>query len=316
VRVCAILNPRAGLAARRALAALEQSRPAWGALKVTLTRYAGHARELAEAAAEEGYELVLAAGGDGTANEVASGLLGSRTAFAVVPVGSGNGLARTLRIPRDPWRALALLETGVPRKMDIGLANGRPFLNVVGAGLDAEVGAAFHARGLRGGRRGILPYVLIAFSRAVSYRAPQWSLDAGGERVSKRATIVAFVNGREWGASAVIAPGARLDDGLLDIIVIDETPYLEMLLNAPRLWLGMIEGFRRYRRIAAPEATLTAEAPFIHHRDGEPEEASASLTVTVRPRVLEVLVPRVTAEDPRGPFISGVSETGDFGTHC
>jgi YegS/Rv2252/BmrU family lipid kinase len=302
VRVCAILNPRAGLAARRALAALEQSRPAWGTLKVTLTDHAGHARELAQAAAREGYELALAAGGDGTANEVASGLLGSQTAFGVVPVGSGNGLARTLRIPRDPWRALALLETGVRRRMDVGVANGRPFLNVAGAGLDAEVGAEFQARGLKGGRRGILPYVLIALSRALRHRPTHWTLDAAGQRLCQRAVIVAFVNGREYGGAAVIAPGARLDDGLLDIVVIDETPYLEMFLNAPRLWVGLIEGFRRYRRIAAAEATLTAEAPFIHHRDGEPEAAAAALTVTVRPRVLEVLVPRATAEDPKGPF--------------
>jgi YegS/Rv2252/BmrU family lipid kinase len=303
VRVCAILNPRAGLAARRALAALEQGRPAWGEVKVTLTDHAGHARELAEAAAREGYELVLAAGGDGTANEVASGLLGSATAFGVVPVGSGNGLARTLRIPRDPWRALALLETGVRRRMDVGIANGRPFLNVAGAGLDAEVGAEFQARGLKGARRGILPYVLIALSRALRHRPTRWTLEAAGQRLCQRALIVAFVNGREYGASAVIAPGARLDDGLLDIVVIDETPYVEMFLNAPRLWVGMIEGFRRYRRIAAAEATLTAEAPFIHHRDGEPEGESAALTVTVRPRVLEVLVPRATAADPKGPFM-------------
>lgn len=304
MKVCAILNPRAGLAARRALAALEQSRPAWGALKVTLTDHAGHARELAEAAAREGYELALAAGGDGTANEVASGLLGTQTAFGVVPVGSGNGLARTLRIPRDPWRALALLETGVRRRMDVGVANGRPFLNVAGAGLDAEVGAEFQARGLKGGRRGILPYVLIALSRALRHRPTHWTLDAAGQRLCQRAVIVAFVNGREYGAAAVIAPGARLDDGLLDIVVIDETPYLEMFLNAPRLWVGSIEGFRRYRRIAAAEATLTAEAPFIHHRDGEPEAEAAALTVTVRPRALEVLVPRATAEHPKGPFLA------------
>jgi len=245
---------------------------------------------------------VLAVGGDGTANEVARGLWHSETVLGLIPVGSGNGLARTLRIPLSPRRAVRALATAVARRMDVGLANGRPFLNVAGAGLDALIGAEFHAHGSRGGRRGVLTYVRLSFRRALSYAAESWSLSSDAGDYAGRALIVAFVNGRQYGGGAVLAPRARLDDGLLDAVVFEDAPLLELLANAPRLFLGGIERFRRYRRMAISSAVLTGPGSFEHHRDGEPEAGSERLHVTVDPRALRVLVPRWTAEDPTGPF--------------
>jgi len=305
VRVVAILNPRAGLAARRALEAVRRGRPTWGEVEVKVTGGPGDARRWAGEAVQQGVELLLAVGGDGTANEIAWGLLGSATTLGLVPVGSGNGLARTLGIPLRPERALEALEGGVRRRMDVGMVNERPFLNVSGAGFDAAVGAEFHARGQRGGRRGIFTYVWLSLGASIRYRAPRWMLQAGDQRFEGRALIVAFVNGRQYGGAATIAPGARLDDGLLDIVVVEDAPLVEVLANAPRLFLGGIERFRRYRRIAAPQALLTGTAPTLFHRDGEPEPAAERLEVRVEPRALSVLVPRVTADDPLGPFSNG-----------
>jgi YegS/Rv2252/BmrU family lipid kinase len=302
VRAVAILNPRAGVAARRALDAVRRGRPAWGELEVKETAGPGDARRWAEEAAREGVDLLLVAGGDGTANEAAWGLLGSGTTLGLVPVGSGNGLARTLGIPLRPDRALECLEGGVRRRMDVGLVNGRPFLNVSGAGFDAAVGAEFHARGRRGGRRGVFTYVWLSLGASLRYRSERWSLQAGEHTFEGRALIVAFVNGRQYGGAAVIAPGARLDDGLLDIVVVEDAPVAEILANAPRLFLGGIERFRRYRRLAAATAILTGAVPAMFHRDGEPEPAADRLEVRVDPRALSVLVPRATAEDPNGPF--------------
>jgi diacylglycerol kinase (ATP) len=302
VRVRAILNPRAGLAARRALDAVRRGRPLWGEVEVKVTGAPGDARRWAEEAARDGLDLLLVVGGDGTANESAWGLLGSRTTLGLVPVGSGNGLARTLGIPLRPDRALAALEDGVSRRMDVGMVNGRPFLNVSGAGFDATVGAAFHARGLRGGRRGVFTYVWLSLGQSLRYRSEHWTLQAGDHTFEGRAFVVAFVNGRQYGGAAVIAPGARLDDGLLDIIVVEDAPLAEVLANAPRLFLGNIEGFRRYRRLAAAQAVLTGATPAVFHRDGEPEPAAGRLEVRVEPCALSVLVPRTTANDPQGPF--------------
>jgi diacylglycerol kinase (ATP) len=267
-----------------------------------VTRGPQHARELAQEAAAQGYDLVLAAGGDGTANETAWGLLGSSVTFGLVPVGSGNGLARTLRIPLHPVRAMAALAAGTPRLMDVGFANDRPFLNIAGAGLDAVVGADFHAYGQGGGRRGVLTYVRLSLARAFSYAAQQWTLEAPDFRFEGTALIVAFVNGRQYGGGASVAPHARLDDGRLDLVIFEDAPRLEVVANAPRLFLGGIERFRRYRHVSAASATLRGPAAFPHHRDGEPEPDSAQVDVRVEAKALRILVPRATAEDPKGPF--------------
>ncbi len=302
MKVRAILNPRAGLAASRARDAL-LSGP-WPELDLIETRAPGHARELASEAVAAGCDLVVAAGGDGTANEVAWGLLGSSTTFGLVPLGSGNGLARTLRIPLDARRAVTALASGVVRAIDVGRANGRPFLNVAGAGLDAVIGADFQAHGHAGGRRGVLTYVRLSLPRALRFEAPLWSLTAGEQRYEGRALIVGFVNGRQYGGGAVVAPRARLDDGLLDIVVFEDAGALEVLANAPRLFLGSIERFRRYRWLQASAAELTGPASFLHHRDGEPEAATARVEVRLEPHALRMLVPMETAADPQGPLLA------------
>jgi YegS/Rv2252/BmrU family lipid kinase len=301
VKGVAILNPRAGLAAARARAALERSAH-WRGMEVRLTTGPGDARRFASEAAAAGAEIVLAIGGDGTANEIAWGLLGTSTALGLVPMGSGNGLARTLGIPLSPDRALSVLADAVPRAMDVGMINGRPFLNVAGAGFDAQVGLDFHEHGRRGGRRGVFTYVWLSVLRTMRYSAEAWVLDAGTQKFEGRAYIVAFVNGRQYGGGAVLVPGARLDDGLLDIVVIEDAPALELAWNAQRLFFGTLAQYRRYRHVASPGAVLTATNPAPHHRDGEPESPTARLEASILPRALRILVPRKTADDPHGPF--------------
>ncbi len=301
MKVRAILNPRAGVAAERARRAILDG--PWPDVDLIETRAAGHARELAAEAVRAGCDVVLAAGGDGTANEVAWGLLGSETALGLVPVGSGNGLARTLGIPLRPRAAMAVLHAGATRRMDVGFCNDRPFLNVAGAGLDAVVGHDFHAHGKGGGRRGVLTYVRLSLARALGYRAQRWSLETGdGERFDGAALIVAFANGRQYGGGAIVAPRARLDDGRLDVVVFEDAPRAAVLAAAPRLFLGTVDRFRYYRHFAAAAASLASGAPFIHHRDGEPEPAAARADVRLEARALRVLVARAVAEDPDGPF--------------
>lgn len=300
MKVRAILNPRAGLAARRALRAVEEG--PWPGSEVRLTERPWHARELAQQAAAEGCELVLAVGGDGTVNEVAWGLLGTDAMLGLVPVGSGNGLARTLRIPLVAGGAVRALADGVTRRMDVGFANERPFLNVAGAGFDAVVGHDFHAHGKGGGRRGVFTYVRLSAARIFTYHPNDWRLEADGDRFEGRALVVAFVNGRQYGGGAVLAPRARLDDGRLDVVILRNAGLLRIAVAAPRLFLGGIERLGFYRHLRAARAVLATGAPFEHHRDGEPEDASDRLEIRVEPRALRVLVPRFCAEDSEGPF--------------
>jgi YegS/Rv2252/BmrU family lipid kinase len=302
VKVLAILNPRAGVAAERALLALRRGRPSWPGLEVAVTTGPGDATAWAREAASAGAGLVLAVGGDGTANEVAQGLIGSETPLGIVPVGSGNGLARCLRIPLAPDAALAALEVAVARPIDVGLANGRPFLNVGGAGFDAAVGADFHAAGRGGARRGVLSYVLLSLRRVLRYRATPLRLETPGNDLDLRPFLVCLANGPQYGAGALIAPEARLDDGLLDVVVLDHAPLPVLLAAVPRLFSGTLHRSRLHRRLQVARAVLAGAVPFPFHRDGEPEPATRRLEVGLRPTALRVLCPRETAADPAGPF--------------
>jgi diacylglycerol kinase (ATP) len=305
VRVRAILNPRAGVAAQRTREAVERGRPSWTDYAVYLTREAGHATALAREAVTAGADLVLAVGGDGTANEVAQGLLGSPAALGIVPAGSGNGLARALRIPLRPEPALAALESGARRRMDVGFLNGRPFLNVAGVGFDAVVGHAFHERGRTGGRRGFFGYVRLSLVELRSYRAPRLTIEVAPARLDLAAFVVTFANGPQYGSGAVINPGGKLDDGRLEVVVFEDGPLWKTMAAASRMFLGGLESLRGYRRLSGPGATVTAEVPVPAHCDGDPAGAVERITVDLRPRALEIVVPAATASDPAGPFAAG-----------
>ncbi len=303
MRVRAIVNPRAGVAPAAARPAVERGRPSWSDYAVDLTREPGHATALAREAVAAGADLVIAVGGDGTVNEVARGVLGTTAALGIVPIGSGNGLARALRVPLRPARALAALESGVRRPMDVGRLNGGLFLNVAGTGFDAAVGAAFQRAGRGGSRRGFFGYLRLSLNEVLRFRPQPLVLAANDERLEVRPFMVTFANGPQYGSGAVINPGGRLDDGRLEIVLFDYgRPVLDVLWAAPRLFVGGLDRVKRYRRIVTTRAAVTAESPLEIHRDGDPIEPAGRIDVELVPRALDVIVPAETVADPAGPF--------------
>ena len=306
MKVRAILNPRAGVAAPGAREAVERGRPSWRDYRTALTEAPGHAVELARAAAAEGADVVLAVGGDGTVNEVARGLVGTPSALGIVPAGSGNGLARALRVPLRPAAALAALEGGGIRPIDVGRVNGRLFLNVAGTGFDAVVGHAFHERGRRGGRRGLLGYVHLSLRELAAFRPVDLAIECGTQRLDTRPFVVTFANGPQYGSGAVVNPGGRLDDGRLEVVVFEHGPTPRLFLAAARMFTGGLERTRGYRRLSASAATITAAGPVALHVDGDPATPAARLDVELLPKALRVVVPAGVAEDPGGPFAAGV----------
>jgi diacylglycerol kinase family enzyme len=191
--------------------------------------------------------------------------------------------------------------------MDVGYLNGRPFLNVAGVGFDAAVGHAFHERGRRGGRRGILGYVRLSLLELRAYRAPRLAIEAGGERLDLTAFVVTFANGPQYGSGAVINPGAKLDDGRLEVVVFEDGPLLRTLAAAPRLFFGGLERAPGYRRLTGSAATVTAETPAAVHCDGDPAGAAERIDVRLGARVLEIVVPAAVLRDPNGPFTAQAS---------
>jgi YegS/Rv2252/BmrU family lipid kinase len=292
--VAVIINPFAGRSTRhkdtRTLADLARRAFDREEVKgeIVFTERAGHARELAADLAGRGVSPIIAWGGDGTVNEVASALAFQRAVMGIVPTGSGNGLARELGISLRPERAIATAVGGIDRAIDVGQLDGRVFVNLAGVGLDAAVASLFSR--LPG--RGLLRYVQATLSTVFGYEVETYTITAGGETFEQRALIVALANGRQYGNGAVIAPRARLDDGLLDLVVVDPRSRLRALCGARRLFNGTIDKERGVSTRTASRITISAERPILFHVDGEAVQGPASVLATVHPGALRVRVPR------------------------
>ncbi len=282
-----IINPIAGRHQSTAGARADLARRVLGRhADVALTERAGHAEHLARQAAAEGYEVVFAWGGDGTINEVARGLASSDTALALVPAGSGNGLARSLGVPLRPDAALAHALRCSTRRIDAGSLGGRFFINVAGVGLDAEVAARF---GRPGARRGPLPYVSIALQTGFRYRPLQYTIHLGDDRLEARALLIVLANSPQYGNGAIVAPDASVDDGLLDLVVVHDRSIVGRLASAGRLFTRSLHRapgvvMRRVTRVR-----IEANVPLRFHADGDAFEGGPHLEGSVQPGALKIL---------------------------
>lgn len=289
------MNLRSG----RAKAALEQVRAFAEprAAAVVLTERARHAAELAQTALADGCELIVAVGGDGTMNEVAGTLLGPRGILGLVPCGSGDGLGRHLGIHGSIARALDILDTGTPRTIDTGVADGHPFFTVAGLGFEAEIAEKFN----RLERRGFVRYLTTSASAWLEWQPADYIVTHAEGREEIRAFTIAVANGDQYGNNARIAPLARVDDGVLDLCavppvnVVNAGPLLSCLFTGilPRM-PGVI--LRRGERFTIERA---AAGPI--HTDGEVHAAGRTVEFAVRPASLRIMAPKVRLPVPPKP---------------
>ena len=253
-----------------------------------LTTRSGHARDLAKAAVARGVRLVIAWGGDGTINEVASATAFTPVPLGIVPAGSGNGLARELGIDTRPDRAIADAIRAEPRTMDVGEIGGRLFVNLAGIGFDAHVAGRFNAPGNR--RRGLTGYASVAARALFRYRAAQYAITTPEGRVDRRAILVTIANSAQFGNGACIAPGARVDDGELDLVVLEDRSRIVTLGHLRRLFNGTVERMPGYSIRRIRRATIGCDQPMLFHVDGEPVEGGTELTARVHPGALKMCV--------------------------
>lgn len=284
-----IINPVAGPAGHRPADRVELARAICGAHslnpRVVLTERPGHARQLAADARRAGSPLVIAWGGDGTVNEVAAALAFGPTPLGIVPAGSGNGFARALGLPRDLAAALRTAAAGAERAIDVGQLGDRLFFNVAGIGFDALVACRANDRSRR---RGIGRYVAGAFRECLRYEPLTYTIDADGASQQLRAMLIAIANGPEYGYGARIAPGATLDDGVLDCVIVEPRGIARGLWDARRLFSGAMAGAPRVRLVRFSNATITPSADCLAHVDGEPFAVTGRLDVTIHPGALRV----------------------------
>jgi YegS/Rv2252/BmrU family lipid kinase len=281
-----IVNPRSG----RALRALPAVR-AFAAARdadVVLTKRSRHASEHAAAALADHCELIVAVGGDGTMNEIASVLVGTPAILGLVPCGSGDGLGRHLRIHGSITRALRILETARPRLIDTGLADGHPFFTVAGLGFEADIAEKFN----RLERRGFLRYLLTS-ARAFRHWQPQpYVITHEHGRDELNAFTLAVANSDQYGNNARIAPHARADDGMLDLCAVPPIDFFNAAPLVARLFAGSVD--RAPGVLSRRSTRFTVERPTSGplHTDGELHHAGAVVEFSIRPASLRIMVPR------------------------
>lgn len=284
-----IVNPNTG---RRAVAAAGWAaawleRRGWN-IRLEPTQHPGHATLLARRASREGTGVIVACGGDGTLNEVVNGVVGAETAVAMLPLGTTNVWARCTGVPRDLSGAVRLLEEGVRKTVDVGLAGERYFLQMAGMGWDGEV--VRRMGGARKGRWGLAKYALYAVRTGWNLRPIAVDMRVDDEQIHGRALMAVWGNTPLYGNMFFLTPRAEADDGLLDLCVFFGGGRRDLLRHLFNVLLHRHECSHGAASRRTREVLLRMEGPAPFQVDGE-YVGQAPERITVVPRALTVILP-------------------------
>ena len=252
---------------------------------VCYTQYAGHAYELAKEAVDNGVDVVVAVGGDGTVNEVARALVHTATALGVIPCGSGTGFARHLGIPVGVKKSIEFINTAVLMDIDYGKINGQSFFCSCGVGFDALVSSDF----AKGNGRGVLNYIRQSLVDWVKYKPETYLVETESMKGKFEAFVIACGNASQYGNNAYIAPFASMRDGLITASIMSPFNTFEVPLMATHLFTHTFDECSHVTTVAAPWMRIVREKPGPVHYDGEPCFMGEELFVEMVPAGLKVL---------------------------
>lgn len=254
--------------------------------EIVFTEHRLHGRELAKQFVDKIFYAVIAVGGDGTVNEVARSLIHSDTVLGIIPVGSGNGLARHLDIPMNVKKAVQQLNHSEQILMDYGIVNGQPFFCTCGTGFDAYVSTEF----AKGKQRGIMAYIEKMITGYFNYKSQSYHLVGESIDLKAKAFVLTFANAAQWGNNAYIAPQASVQDGKMDISILSNFPVIAIPSLALQLLTKTIDKDFFMTTLRTDEVTLYRDAPGPFHFDGEPYEEGKEIHVKMVKDGLRVLV--------------------------
>lgn len=281
-----VLNPKSGTTTPARKNKIIQSINKQANCQLILTEYPGHATEIATRAVQQGIEKVVAVGGDGTVNEVARGLIGSETALGIIPIGSGNGLARHLNIPLKLDKAISFaIQQGITR-IDSCFVNDIPFFCTAGVGFDAFVANEFAQQD----SRGLKTYAKMSLKSFRTYKPESYRIAHQGHEYAKMAFSITFANATQYGNNAMISPKSQIDDGLIDLVVLKPFPFGAAPIIGVRLFRGTLPNSRYIDMEVSEEYSLKSEKPLLIHFDGEPLQLDTNeIKISVKPKSLKVV---------------------------
>lgn len=300
-RILFIVNPISGTHDKRPFIEslpqfLSEERFVW---EVAWTDHRGHAAELAQQAAEEGYDVCAAIGGDGTVNEVARSLCHTQTALAIIPMGSGNGLARHIQIPMNPDGALQVLSRCEIKSLDYGVINNYPFFCTCGMGFDAFISEKF----ANSGKRGLLTYIENTLRGGLSYEPETYELELDGQKEHYKAFLIACGNASQYGNNFYIAPQASMSDGLLDVTIMEPFNVLEAPQIVMQMLTKTLDTNSRIRTFQCRSLHVHRSQPGVIHYDGDPAEAGTDIDIHLVPKGLRVVVNGEAEKRPQTPML-------------
>jgi YegS/Rv2252/BmrU family lipid kinase len=278
-KILLIINPKAGPAQKFDIKSLafKYIDSSIFDLTVNYTEYAGHAKELAQKAAENKYDIVAAAGGDGTVNEVGCGLVNTHTPLAILPCGSGNGLARHLGIPLKLEDAIKHINTGKHSTIDYMSINGELSFNVSGIGFDAEVAHSFAT--MEG--RGMKNYIKAGLNNYLKSKNKIYRITANGKTQEYDAWMISLCNSNQFGNNAYIAPEATIDDGLIDVCILKKISLWQLPWLTYKLFNKRLASSSKVSYIKTSELCIETQGDMIVHVDGEPQFISSPIKVKI-----------------------------------
>lgn len=289
-KIIYIINPNSGTRYKGRLPEIikELTDSTFFDVEIIITSCKGEATAIVRKKLTEDFRYFVAVGGDGTVNEVAKALINTQSVLGIVPVGSGNGLARHLKIPLQPQKAIQMINNLKIESIDYGMINDIPFFCTSGVGFDALIGEKFD----QNKRRGLSTYIKTVFFEFFNYRAETYKISIDNqEEIEKRAFLITFANGSQYGNNALIAPRADICDGKLDISILSPFRFYKALNIGIRLFTGNIDKSRLVTCTQASKVVIEREAESIIHFDGETCQMDKTLIISMINKGLRVLVP-------------------------
>jgi diacylglycerol kinase (ATP) len=282
-----IINPKSGIGKQKKIESLIEHHidAALFDYEICYTKEKSHAIDLSREAAAMHYDAVVAVGGDGTINEVAQGLLHTESSLGVIPAGSGNGLARYMKIPLNTKKALDIINHYNVKTIDTGSINGRLFVSIAGVGFDSYVAERFSLSK----NRGFWAYAKICFLEYIKYNPKRFRIYVNGKVIKKNAFMLSFANSDQFGFNARIAPNAIIDDGYLDLCIVRKPRIYYAAFIIPFIFLGLLHKTTFVKIIRTKEIKVVQLKNNIAHIDGDEINLGKLIEVKVIPKSLRII---------------------------
>lgn len=253
----------------------------------SFTEYVGHAAEIAEEAANKNFDIIVAVGGDGTINEIAAKVMQQQKILGIIPFGSGNGLARFLKIPMDTAKSIQVINGLNVTKIDTGTFNDKFFFNMAGMGFDAHISSVF----VGNKKRGLSGYVKLGLKEMINYKPETYHLLIDGVHYTRQAFVVSVANSSQYGNNAHVSPHASVTDGLLDVCIIKSFPLFKIPLLAYYMMSARTDQTDMVEIIKGKNIQITRVDDGAIHIDGEPYFMGKEISVAIVPLSLNIIIP-------------------------